>query len=89
MINDSGAAQLCVDFAEDIGVYRYSAPETCFPKDRSEGVSPDTPARDMYAMGMIVYEVGFRPSWIVWPRISVKSYLVLGLDGEHPVLRVR
>lgn len=90
MINGSGAARICLNFAEEcVGIYRYLPQETRFPKDRSQEIGPRSVYTDAYAMGMVVYEVGLRPSWIVWSGISVKSYLVLGLDWEHPVLRVR
>ena len=56
MIDDSGAARLEVHSVEDIDNYRYSAPETQFPKDRSESITPHTYSKDVYAMGMIVYE---------------------------------
>ena len=56
MIDDSGAAQLEVQSKGDIDNYRYSAPETRFPKDRSEDPTPFTFERDVYGMGMIAYE---------------------------------
>ena len=40
----------------DIDNYRYSAPETQFLKDHGKGITPCTFARDVYGMGMIVYE---------------------------------
>ena len=56
MIDDSGAARLDPQTIGDIDNYRYSAPETQFPKDHSEGVTPNTYTRDVYAMGMIIFE---------------------------------
>ena len=41
----------------DIDNYRYSAPETQFPMDHSEGVTPSTYEGNVYGIGMIAYEV--------------------------------
>ena len=56
MIDDSGAARLDLRALGDIDNYRYSAPETRFPKYCSESVTPITYEKDMYTMGMIIYE---------------------------------
>ena len=60
MIDDNGFARLDLQSVGDIDNYRYSAPETRFPKDHSEAVTPVTYERDIYGMGMIAYEVSSR-----------------------------
>jgi len=56
LIDDSGAARLDVQSTGDIDNYRYSAPETRFPLDRCKGITPSTFERDIFGMGMIIYE---------------------------------
>ena len=66
--------------------YRYSAPETRFPEDRSEDVNPITYERDVYGMGMITYEAG--PHRHGSPGVNVKPYLILGPYRKRAILRV-
>ena len=88
MIDDSGAAQLDVEITGDIDNYRYSAPETQFPKDHGKHVTLTMCAGDVYAMGMIIYEASSHHPGSS-NQANIKPYLILGPDGEHPIPRVR
>ena len=56
LVDDNGVVQLDMQSMGDTDNYRYSAPETQFPKDQGEGITPITRQRDVYGMGMITYE---------------------------------
>jgi len=87
LIGDNGTAQLEVQSIGDFDNYRYSAPETRFPvEDCIEDVSPYTYERDVYGMGMIIYEASFYCPPLV---VEVEPRCDLGLDGERAVLWMR
>ena len=51
-----------VQSAGDIADYRYSAPEVQWPEDDAiDDILLITKESDVYGMGMVVYEAGFRP----------------------------
>lgn len=56
MIDNDGNARLDTQCEGDNDNYRYSAPETQFPKGCGESVTPATRERDVYGMGMVAYE---------------------------------
>jgi len=59
----------------DIDNYRYSAPETQFPMDHSEAVTPSTYEVDVYGMGMIAYEVSSYSPGPSGPGSNITSIL--------------
>lgn len=67
LVSDDNVARLDLVFVGGSNDYRYSAPETRFPKNCSESATPVTRERDVYGMGMITYEASSHHPWSLSP----------------------